>query len=226
MKKRIIRRAAADVLFIIPFLMAFGQAGHGRARLAGTVTDDAGNPIASAQIVLRLVGWLEYQGKFTEKAIRQESASFEATTDEKGKWSYIGLATGVWEVTAWAKGYFPASRKCTVLQFEQNPRVRLQLEKIPEPVTEDLREIALLGKANEYFYLKKFDEAVALFRIYLRAHPEFDMVALSIGYCYEEKGDLDAAITQFQAVAEKTSKNRLDAYLTAQAYAGIAECYY
>jgi tetratricopeptide (TPR) repeat protein len=225
-KKRIVWLIAAFVLCANPVFIAFGQAGHGIARLSGTVTDDAGNPIPSAKIGLRFVEPIEHKGQSGYKVTAQESAYFEAATDKKGRWSYNGLATGVWEITARAKGYFPASRKCSVFQLQGNPRVPLQLEKMPEPLTENLTESALLEKANEFFYLKKFDEAVALYGIYLRAHPEFDMVALSIANCYQEKGDLDTAIGRYRTVVERTSKNRLDDYLTAQAYAGIAECYW
>lgn len=226
MKKRIVRLIAAFVLCANPVFIAFGQAGHGRARLTGIVTDDAGNPIPSAKLFLRFVESAKYGGMSAYKVMVQESASFEATADEKGRWSYFGLATGVWEVTAWARGYFPASRKSSVFQLQNNNIVRLQLERAPEPLTENLMETALLEKANEFFYLKKFDEAIALYKIYLRAHPEFDMVALSIANCYQEKGDLDTAIGQYRTVVERTSKDRLNDYLTAQAYAGIAECYW
>jgi tetratricopeptide (TPR) repeat protein len=224
MKKRKTRLAIACLFPIISVLIAFGQAGRGRARLTGIVTDDAGNPIASARIILRLV--LVESGIMGSKVIVTEPASFEAITDNKGRWSYIGLGTGIWEVTAWAKGYYPASRKCSVFQLQENQTVPLRLEKIPEPVGEDLIEVSLLEKANDLFYLQRFDEAIVLYQIYLHAHPEIHTVALSIGYCLEEKGDFDAAIAQFQAVIEKTSKNPLDSYFVAQGYGCIAECYW
>lgn len=226
MKKRLIQIAGAGAVWIISAAIAFGQAGLGKGRPTGTVTDDSGNPIVAAKVILRLVRGPESKRVYASNITKSESASFETKTDAKGRWSYNGLATGIWEITASAKGYFPASRKCSVFQLQDNVRVPLQLEKAPEPVTEDPAEFALLEKGNELFYLKKFDEAIACYEIYLKAHPEFQMVALSIASCYQEKGDLDNAIRKFRQVGAKTAKDPRDKVLTARALAGIAECAY
>jgi len=208
-------------------IQGFGQAGRGSGRLTGKVTDTAGNPIASAKIVLTFIKPVDTEGarRLPGRVKTQASVSFETTTDKEGRWSYLGLGTGIWKITASAKGYHSASRECSVYQLQNNTMIPLRLESVSESKAEDPKETAFLEKANDLFYMKKYDEAILLYEKFLEANPEFDMVALSIGDCYRVKGDLDKAIEQFSLVAEKTSKDPLDKEITARALAGLGECY-
>jgi tetratricopeptide (TPR) repeat protein len=208
--------------------VAFGQGGYGQGRLTGGVTDKAGNPIVAAKIQLTFAETTDAYGNTSwGKFIKRDSAYFETTTDQKGRWSYNGLATGIWRVTASAKGYFSAWRECTVFQLQQNKTVPLQLEKLPElPTEEDLPDPALLDKANDFFYLRQYDEAIRYYESYLIKDPKVDMVRLAIGDCYREKGDLDKAIDKFREVVERTAKDPLDKVITARALTGVAECHY
>lgn len=208
--------------------MAFGQGGHGRARLSGIVTDRAGNPIVAAKIQLTLADTTDVFGNMAwRQPKKRDTAYFETTTNKHGRWSYFGLAAGIWRVTASAKGYFSAWRECSVFQLEQNKIVPLQLEKLPElPAEEDLPDPALLDKANDFFYLKQYDEAIRYYEAYLVKDPKVDMVRLAIGDCYREKGDLDKAIEKFHEVVDRTAKDPLDKVITARALTGVAECHY
>jgi len=86
MKNHMIRLTAGCILSFIPVLMAFGQGGHGRARLTGTVTDRAGNPIAAAKIQLTLAETTDAFGNTPfRKVERRDSGYFETTTDKKGR---------------------------------------------------------------------------------------------------------------------------------------------
>jgi len=212
----------------MPVLVAFGQSGRGQGRLRGRVTDKAGNPVASAKIQLTMADTTDPFGNMAWRQVeKRDSAYFETTTDKKGRWSYNGLATGIWRITASAKGYFSAWGEFSVFQLEQNKIVSLQLEKLPElPTEEDLPDPALLDKANDFFYLRQYDEAIRYYEAYLIKAPQVDMVRLAIGDCYREKGDLDKAIEKFREVVERTSKDPLDKVITARALTGVAECHF
>jgi len=228
MRNRIIQLTVVCMLFFIPVFLAFGQGGRGQGRLTGNVTDRAGNPIASAKIQLTLAESANPFGYTSlRKVEKRDSGYFETTTDKKGRWSYNGLATGIWRITASAKGYFSAWRECSVFQLQQNTNVPLQLEKIPElPTEEDLPDPALLDKANDFFYLRQYDQAILYYQAYLVKDPKAVMVMLTIGDCYQEKGDLVKAIEEFQKVVDKTSKDPLDKIILARALARIGECHY
>src|SRR5690242_4074964 len=69
-------------------------------RVGGQVKDDAGQPIKGATI--------------TAENPSASPSSFTATTDDKGRFSIIGLRTGQWTFTAQAPGYAPEAGKLNV----------------------------------------------------------------------------------------------------------------
>ncbi len=234
------------VLCLIPPALAFGQIELANGSLHGIVTDDAGKPIASAKIELKyVISLISYLRKLAEKP--DTSPAVTAITDKHGRWTHSRLRPGVWDVYASAQGYFPASRKAAVTHLHGSTFVLLKLERTPEAIKADLgknaravslddilepreREIlaenGLLEMADSDYLLKKYDEAIALYETYLRAHPDSYLVDLSVAYCHMEKGDLDKAVARFKAVVEASSKDPLDVYFTAEANAGIADCYW
>ena len=60
-------------------------------RVGGTVKDDKGQPIKGATVI-------------AENPAASPS-SFTATTDDKGRFSIIGLRSGTWKITASAPGF-------------------------------------------------------------------------------------------------------------------------
>src|SRR5471030_326297 len=69
-------------------------------RVGGVVKDDAGNPIKGATI--------------TAENPAASPSSFTATTDDKGRFSIIGLKSGTWTFAAQAPGFAPESGKMPV----------------------------------------------------------------------------------------------------------------
>ncbi len=82
------RRSCALVVSALP---AAAQTG----RIGGTVKDTNGQPLKGATITAENPG--------------VAPSSFTATTDDKGRYSIIGLKTGTWKVTASAPGFTPSS---------------------------------------------------------------------------------------------------------------------
>ncbi len=222
--RRLMFVVGLSILLVFP---VFGQIGRGRARLTGIVTDDDGNPIAAAKITLRFIETIPTSLGRAERP--KEPVTLETAANEKGKWSITGLGTGIWLIAAAAKGYHPASRECTVHQLQPNPVVPLQLEKEETFATEkwkSLTESELLEKANELYYLRRYDEAITLYESYLRVRPDDLMVALSVGNCLAEKGDFDAAIARFATVVKKASKDPTQAFIAAKAFGDLGEVYW
>src|SRR5450432_2211209 len=69
-------------------------------RVGGVVKDEAGNPIKGATI--------------TAENPAASPSSFTATTDDKGRFSIIGLKSGTWTFAAQAPGFAPESGKMPV----------------------------------------------------------------------------------------------------------------
>jgi tetratricopeptide (TPR) repeat protein len=222
---RSMRSLVPFALFLLLAAAALlGQAGLGQIRLTGQVKADDGNPIKGAQVVIR---WLQSErtsGRiFPKPNPRPETAVFETRTDKKGFWSYTGLTSGLWLVTASADGYNSAFRTCKLLKAGDIPRVELVLDKLAVGGSDTLAP-GLLESADELAFKKDFEGAIALYRQYLDLDPEAIMVASAIGDCLMDEGDLEAALAQFQAVADKTAKDPRERPLAARALARLGEC--
>jgi hypothetical protein len=88
------------------------QAGLGKGRLAGTITDADGRPIAGARILLAHVHGLKA----------------ETLSDAKGRWAIAGLGTGRVVLCVLAEGYQSATVHAPVSQLSRNPRLPIVLE--------------------------------------------------------------------------------------------------
>src|SRR5918998_979515 len=94
--KKLLTALALGVALIVSALPAAAQTG----RVGGTVKDDKGQPIKGATVV-------------AENPSASPS-SFTATTDDKGRYSIIGLRSGTWKITASAPGFAPGGGNLNV----------------------------------------------------------------------------------------------------------------
>ncbi|TET71002.1 MAG: tetratricopeptide repeat protein [Candidatus Aminicenantes bacterium] len=200
-------------LLILGYVIA--QGGRGKARIAGVVLDEEGNPIKSAKIVVQY--------------LKNEQIKLEATINKKGEWSILGLGTGMWKVTASAEGYIPTYVDIYVRQLGKNPKITLTLKKTKssdKAIIQDEPSFNLLEKANQLFTEKQYDDAIALLEQFLEQNPHAYQASLSIGDCYQEKGELDKAIEEYNSVLEQAKIDDLiGKEIAAKALAGIGECY-
>ena len=88
-RHHLLRGAGAALLLVACAGYAAAQTG----RVGGVVKDEMGQPIKGATI--------------TAENPSASPSSFTATTDDKGRFSIIGLRTGQWTFTAQAPGYAP-----------------------------------------------------------------------------------------------------------------------
>src|SRR5436853_7240523 len=99
---------------LVALLAATAAAQTGR--VGGTVKDEAGQPIKGATV--------------TAENPSASPSSFTATTDDKGRFSIIGLRTGAWTFTAQAPGFGPESGKLSVQTIgAPNPPLSFTLKK-------------------------------------------------------------------------------------------------
>lgn len=207
-----------SLIILISFLSVtytIAQAGRGRGRMNGEVTDEEGNPIVSANVVITL--------------LPNEKIKRETTTNKKGKWAIIGLGTGDWRVTASAEDHLPASQIIYVSQVERTPKITLALKKIKpseKPLIEDETSLELLEKANQLYDAAQYDEAISLYEEFLKKNPKVYQVHLGLGDCYREKGEFERAVEEYNRVVEQAKNDeRMGKEMTAKALAGIGNCY-
>ena len=200
------------IVSLLTSSLLFPQAGRGRGRLSGKVTDESGNPVTSVTITL----------EFLEK----EEVTRETKTDKNGKWKIAGLGSGRWEITVSAQGFIPYQKTVSVSQLDRNPSLNTILNKIEEQLIEEAPGITLFEKGNELFNEKKFEEAIASYQEFLEENPEIYEVHFSLGNCYKEMGDIEQALKEFQLVLEKAiEENEKDRKIKAKTLAAIGECH-
>jgi tetratricopeptide (TPR) repeat protein len=212
-------KAILHFLLILIFLLgsfqfAAAQAGRGKARVAGAVLDELGNPVPKVKIVLELMA--------------RDTATRETTTNKKGEWVFIGLGSGNWQLTASAEGYVPTQTSVFITQIGQNPKVVVTLEKIKvidNSITNET-DLALIEEAGQLFSDRKYDEALIMLQEFLTNNPTAYQTHINIGDCYKEKGEYEKAEEEYNLALESSKLDEDSGEeMTAKALSGIGDIY-
>ena len=170
-------------------------------RVGGTVKDEAGNPIKGATV--------------TAEKPDASPSSFTATTDDKGRFSIIGLRGGQWTFSAQAPGFGPETGRLNVQTIgTPNPPLTFTLKKgggaaptgaLGGMAPKDLQ--AELAAADTLYNGQKWDEAVAAYRAILTKAPSLSVINLQIAAAYRNKKDYDAALTAYNELLKADPNN-------------------
>ncbi len=163
----------------------------GRGRISGDVIDESGAKVPGALVVVESP---------------RSHARFESRTDKKGHFAVGGLGTGAWRVTASKEAYLSVTTEVQVSQLAANPPVVLTLKPASSGGASPSVEAggSLLDSGNALLKEGRYDEALAAFEEFAAKFPDVYAVHLNIGSVYKEKGGLDKAEAEFQAVLEKS----------------------
>jgi tetratricopeptide (TPR) repeat protein len=203
------------LIFLLAAGPAFSQAGRGVGRLGGGVVDLEDKPIEGVKLSL----------VFSQNA----NLKFEAITNKKGEWSFIGLGTGNWELTAIAVGYMPLTKSLYVSQLSVNPKITVKMQKLTKAssgIVADEATFELLEKGNQAYKEAKYDEAMAFYQQFLEKNPNLYQIQVSIADCWREKGDFEKAVEIYNKVLEQSKVDAaLGKEMAAKSLAGIGNCY-
>lgn len=189
----------------------YAQAGRGKARLSGTVTNEQGEPVADADIQIEFD-----KGGLTDKT----------KTNGKGEFFFIGLGTGTVRVTATADGYLPASTILRVEQLRDGARnftsLVMKEDKEGKMRLKDAAALEELEQGNQLFNERKFDEALAVYQDFFANNPNVYQILFNIGDVFREKGEFDKA-NEHYLQAQAKAKEKADVVLQAKALASLGE---
>ena len=159
-------------------------------RVGGTVKDGAGQPLKGATI--------------TAENPSASPSSFTATTDEKGRFSIIGLRTGSWTFTAQAPGFGPEAGRMNVQTIgSPNPPLTFTLKKGNAPAAGALAGInakdlqAELVAADQLYNTQRWDESIAAYRAIVAKAPSVTSIHLQIAAACRNKKDYDCALASY-----------------------------
>ena len=175
-------------------------------RVAGTVLDEAGEPVKGA----------------TVRAENQDGPLQMRTsvTDEDGRFLFIVQRSGIWTFTIEAPGFAPTVGKATLRVATAQPppvEVRLERREAPEAVGVlagvDTKVVATqLESADALFAAGQYDEAIAAYRKIKTQTPALTIVGLQLGDAYLQKKNYDLAEAEFNEVLKSNPGNANASY--------------
>jgi tetratricopeptide (TPR) repeat protein len=183
--------SAAVMALVVSALPAAAQTG----RIGGTVKDGNGQPIKGATVVAENPS--------------SSPSSFTATTDDRGRFSMIGLRTGQWKITASAPGFEATVGNISVRTIgAPNPPMDITLAPGNSGPTGALAGVntkelqAELAKADAMVNAKDYDGAIAAYEAMLAKVPALTSLNMQIGSLYRSKKEYDKAIEVYKRVPD------------------------
>jgi len=181
--------------------VAEGQAWKGRGRLEGRVVDAAGKPIAGAELKVRLK-----KGDVGPPPIK---------TDEKGRWVYMGLANGEWNIDFDKPGFVPGRIVVNVSEVTRTPFLEYRLEAAaaaPEPekaATAGLppEAVEAVKQGNVALEEKRFADARAAFEKASAGLPDNVSLLFALARSYSGEGNAEKAIETVRKITRKEPGN-------------------
>ncbi len=169
-------------------------------RLAGMVRDQGGNPIKGATVVAE-----------------NPSASpnrLSTTTDDKGRFSMLGLRGGTWALTASAPGFVSTGGAVPVRTLGgPNPPLEFTLARsgpagaLAGVNTTELQ--AALTAADGLLASGQYDEAIAAYRALLAKTPALTTINIQIGRAFRGKKDYVQALAAYDELLRSEPQNEL-----------------
>ncbi len=179
----------AVVMLSLVTVLVFAGVVSAQGRVSGVVRDDAGQPVKGATVMARNPG-----------AVPPE---FKSDTDDKGRWSMIGLQNGQWTFTAAATGYTSADFRTAISYLRANQPIEFTLAKATPGMLSGAAAKELQGElkaADALLANRQWDEAIAAYKAILVKAPALSMLNIQVAQAYRAKKDFDSAIAAYQDV--------------------------
>lgn len=187
---------AALMIVLLGVVPAMAQTG----RVGGVVKDDKGQPLKGATVVAENPG--------------ASPPSFTATTDDKGRFSIIGLRSGSWKLTASAPGFQPSVGQVPIRTIgAPNPPVEFTLAPgatgpagaLAGVNTKELQ--GELAAAEAKMTANDYDGAIAAYQGMLVKVPALSMLHLQIGRAQRMKKDYNGALESYKTLLAADPNN-------------------
>jgi Flp pilus assembly protein TadD len=156
-------------------------------RIGGTIKDDKGQPIKGATVL-------------AENPSATPS-SFTGTTDDKGRYSIIGMKSGMWKITASAPGFQASSGQVSIrtigtpnppVDFVLAPGAAAGAPGLPKEI------VAEVEAAEAKFQAKDFDGAIAAYTAILAKAPKLTRLNVAIARSHRAKKDYKTAAEWYE----------------------------
>jgi tetratricopeptide (TPR) repeat protein len=194
------RTLLTAIALVAALIVSVAPAAAQTGRIGGTVKDGQGQPIKGATV--------------TAENPQASPSTFTATTDDKGRFSIIGLRSGTWKITASAPGFAPGGGSIPVRTIgAPNPPVDIVLAPGATGPTGALAGVNTkelqgeLQKAEDMMNQQQYDAAIAAYQAILTKAPALTMVNMQIARAYRMKKDYDSALGAYKKILEGDPNN-------------------
>jgi tetratricopeptide (TPR) repeat protein len=199
MKKGIILFVAIVIGFIV---LLYSQLGMGMGRIQGTVLDENGKVLQGAKIKVQNE---TYKNFF-----------LTTTSDKRGHWSLVGLASGPYTIVVTLRGYQERTDKIEYKEVTKQAfvwDVKLQLEgsapKRPDNKNAESEALAaLLKEGNQLYNEKHYGEAVAKFQQIMEKNPKVYQLNINMANCFREMKEYEKAIASYQVYLDRVAVDK------------------
>ena len=188
------RFITVGTVVITLFAMAASAQVRGKARLQGVVTGaDDGKPVAGAKVTVS-------NGSTTPIVTK---------TNDKGRWSALGLTPGSWNIDIEAEGFESSRGTVTASEVQATPSIkttlaRVVVEEAPTPVATEpsvpKEVIDAVNLGQELLTAQKYKEAVVEFEKAIPALPDNMSLKQVTAQAAYKAGDLKRAIELLEIV--------------------------
>ena len=195
-QRSIARLLTLFALFVLSFA---AQAAAQVGRVNGVVKDESGQPLKGATVVAQ-------NSNFGQ--------SLTATTDDKGRFTMIGLRAGTWQFLAQAPGFAVDAGQMPVRMGAPNPPIQFVLKKTGNAYYGALGGITSkdlqgdLAAADALFKQARWDDAVAAYRAILEKAPPLTDIQLQIAAAYRGKKDYASALNAYDTLLKADPANQ------------------
>jgi Flp pilus assembly protein TadD len=181
------RTLLTAVAFIGALVLGASDAAAQTGRIGGTIKDEKGQPIKGATVL-------------AENPSATPS-SFTATTDDRGRFSIIGMKSGTWKITASAPGFQASSGQVPIRTIgSPNPPVDFVLAPGAAPAAAGLPKeiVAEVEAAEAKYQAKDYDGAIAAYTAILAKAPKLTRLNIAIARSHRAKKDYAAATEWYE----------------------------
>ena len=169
------------------------HAGAQTGLISGLVLDVDGNPIAGAEVVGENTQW---------------QRRLEGTTNDSGRFSFVGLQRGRWLFVVRQRGYEPVQGFANVTAVPGRMGFVMEIDPFhpPAPSTGILANLRgdeiqeALDAADLLFDSGDYDGAIEAYQLLLIQVPRLTGLHIQIGHAYREKNDVSRALAAYRAV--------------------------
>lgn len=190
---KIFRATLVAVLVLMAGALSLSaQDWRGKARVDGRVLNEKGEGIPDAKLTFR----------------RNGAGPEAVTTKKNGRWAYLGLAGGSWEVDVEVSGYMPYKTSVQLSEVDRFPSMDIKLQPAPKaapkeaavPKNAAAEVIPILEHGNQLLTAKDYAGARAEYEKGLAAIPNNAIILKAIAQTYYGEKNLDKAIETLQKV--------------------------